>query len=57
MGVIHFDHPWFLKQFENLMWVLNFFHLYMTIDIAYFLYIFGDNGAYMLLSCTVNKMC
>ena len=28
----------------------------MTIDIAYFLYIFGDNGANMLYSWTVNKM-
>ena len=30
------------------MWVLNFFSFYMAIDIAYFLYIFGDNGANML---------
>ena len=29
----------------------------MAIDIAYFLYIFGDNGANMLLSRAVNKMC
>ena len=29
----------------------------MTIDIAYFLYIFVDNGANMLLSWAVNKMC
>ena len=48
MGVIHFNHPWFLKQFENSMWVLNFFRFYLAIDIAYFLYIFGDNGANML---------
>ena len=50
MGVIHFDHPWFLKHFENLMCVQNFFRFYITIDIAYFLYIFGDNGANMLYS-------
>ena len=48
MSVILFDHPCFLKQFENLMWVLNFFRFYMTIDISYFLYIFGDNGANIL---------
>ena len=29
----------------------------MTIYIAYFLYIFGDNGANMLYSRAVNKMC
>ena len=29
----------------------------MLIDIAYFLYIFGDNGANMLKSLSVNKMC
>ena len=28
----------------------------MTIDIAYFLYIFGDNGANRLKSLAVNKM-
>ena len=28
----------------------------MTIDIAYFLYIFGDNGTNMLKSRAVNKM-
>ena len=31
--------PDFLKQFDNLMWVLNFFHFYMAIDITIF-YIF-----------------
>ena len=40
MGVIHFNYPRFLKQFENLIWVLNFFRSYMTIDIAYLFYIF-----------------
>ena len=35
-------------MFENLMWVLNFFRFYITIDIACFLYIFRDNGADML---------
>ena len=30
---------------------------YMTIDISYFLYISGDNGANILLSWAVNKMC
>ena len=39
------------------MYVLNFFRFYMTIDITYFLYIFGDNGANMLNSWAVNKMC
>ena len=39
------------------MGVLNFFRFYKTIDIAYFLYIFGDNGANMLYSWAVNKMC
>ena len=39
------------------MCVLNFFRFYMTIDIAYFLYIFGDNGANMLYLWAVNKMC
>ena len=39
------------------MWFLNFFHFYMTIDISYFLYIFGDNGANMSLSLAVNEMC
>ena len=29
----------------------------MTVDIAYFLYIFGDNGANVLYSLAVNKMC
>ena len=29
----------------------------MTIDIAYFLYIFGDNGANMLYLRGVNKVC
>ena len=29
----------------------------MTIDIAYFLYIFVDNGANMLYPRAVNKMC
>ena len=49
MGVINFDHSCFLKQFENLMCVLNFFRFYMVIDVTYFLYIFlvGDNGANM----------
>ena len=28
----------------------------MTIDIDYFLYIFGDNGANMFYSWAVNKM-
>ena len=31
-----------------LKWVLNLFRFYMTIDIAYFLYICVDNGANML---------
>ena len=49
MSDIRFNNPWFLKKFETLIWVLNFFRFYMAIDIAYFLYIFGDNGAnYML---------
>ena len=30
------------------MRVLNFFRFYMPINIAYFRYIFGDNGANML---------
>ena len=30
------------------MWLLNFFRFYMNLDIAYFLYIFGDIGSYML---------
>ena len=34
--------------FSEMMWVLNFFRFYMSIDIAYFLYIFGDIGATML---------
>ena len=29
----------------------------MTIDIAYFLYIFGDNGANIIYPGAVNKMC
>ena len=29
----------------------------MTIDIAYFLYIFGENGANMLYSRGVNNVC
>ena len=39
MGVILFDHPRFLKQFENLMWVQNFFRFYMAIDISLFVYV------------------
>ena len=38
------------------MCVLNFFRFYMTIDIAYFLYILGDNCANMLYSQALNKM-
>ena len=38
VGVIHFNHPWFLKRFENSMWVLNFFRFYMATGIVYFLY-------------------
>ena len=40
--------PDFWNTFENLMLVLSFFRFNMTKDIAYFLYIFGDNGANML---------
>ena len=48
MGVIYVDHPLFKKILKKLVWVLNFLHFYMPIDIAYFLYIFDDNGADLL---------
>ena len=48
MGVTFVDHPWFLKLLEILIWVFKFSDLYMQIYITYFLYIFDDNGSYML---------
>ena len=45
MDVIYVDHPLFMKILKTLIRILNFFHFYMPIDIAYFLYIFDDNGA------------
>ena len=48
MGVTFVDHPCFLKVLENLIWVFKFSDFYMQIYITYFLYIFGDNGSYML---------
>ena len=56
MGVIHFDHPCFLKQFKKLILVLNFFRFYRTKDIAYCSIYFGETGANMLYSRAVNTM-
>ena len=50
-GCYLFRPPLISEIVENLIWVLNLFcftMFYMTKDIAYFPYIFGDNGANML---------
>ena len=39
MGVTFVDHLWFLKLFENFIWVFKFSDFYMQIYITYFLYI------------------